>query len=191
MADPAGWRLAELLWERLAEAGLAAHDVGDTGVAAELWTAARALAETFDDDDPRRAATLNNRAVISARTGEADEAESLYRRARAGWQAAETWVARMAQAPRARSSLFHLRLEGKHRARYDELARDEHRRRLRAARAVTSANLAGLTGEGDADCDDVGLARWSRERPAGFNDERKLAAAVLLIARAPLGRDDD
>ena len=75
MADPAGWRLAELLWERLAEAGLAAHDVGDTGVAAELWTAARALAETFDDDDPRRAATLNNRAVISARSGEADEAE--------------------------------------------------------------------------------------------------------------------
>ncbi|MFQ5958997.1 MAG: ATP-binding cassette domain-containing protein [Alphaproteobacteria bacterium] len=62
-----------------------------------------------------------------------------------------------------------------------------------AARAVTSANLARLAGKSETDggAEDVGLARWSRERPSAFSDERKLAGATLLVAHTRSGRDGD
>ena len=112
MAEPAGWRLSDLLWERLAEAGLAAFDAGALDDAGALWMSALAHAEQFSAHDPRRAATLGNLAAVRQRHGGAADADAFCRAALAAWTAAETWVDGMTIAPRARSSLFRLRLEG-------------------------------------------------------------------------------
>lgn len=182
----AGWRLADLLWERLSEAALAAFDSGHADHADELWNAAQTLAEGFATNDPRRASSLNNRAVACRIAGDADEAVDLCRRALAGWTAADIWVDCMAVEPRARSSLFHLRLESKHRDRYRALARDDYRRLLRAGGAATARNLARMSGDlpNDDAGEVIGLARWRATRPASFNDLRKLTAAALLSAEA-------
>ena len=179
MPEPVGWRLADLLWERLGEAALAAFDSGHADHAGDLWKAAQTLAEGFEPNDPRRAASLNNLAVGADL---ADDAGALFRRALTAWEAADAWVDGMAVEPRARSSLFHLRLEQKHRARYRELGRDDYRRFLRTGQAVASCNLARCTG-GAVPSDGVGkigLDRWHETRPARFNDLRKLTAAALL-----------
>jgi hypothetical protein len=83
-------------------------------------------------------------------------------------------------APRvARSSLFHLRMEQRHRPAYEarwrikwaELAAEARERIGAGAFTLIPAEQAG-------EC----LARWRRERPAMLNDTRKLMAAVFLLA---------
>ena len=198
MAEPAGWRLSDLLWERLAEAGLAAFDAGALDDAGALWMSALAHAEQFSAHDPRRAATLGNLAAVRQRHGGA--ADAFCRAALAAWTAAETWVDGMTIAPRARSSLFHLRLEGKHHAAYRRIARGEARKLLHEGRAATLGNLAALrrsagddAGAAALEAEAAGAAprgvkpgpgRWAALAPAAFNDERKLAAAASLLARA-------
>ncbi len=172
VADPAGWRLADLLWESLTEAALAAHDAGRRAEAVRLWQEAEHHGAHFADNDPRRAATLNNAGVADGGSG----AEALYRRALEAWKAADAWVGLMAVEPRARSSLFHLRLENKHRDRYKDFVRADYRSLLQAGAAVASANLAG---SGDHESS---LARWRSTRPAHLSDLRKLTAAALLSA---------
>ncbi len=87
-------------------------------------------------------------------------------------------------APRvARSSLFHMRMEVRHRdtyrARWQERWREmagEVRMRLAALNASPDAL--------DATAADA-LARWRRERPAMLNDTRKLMAASFLLLAPP------
>ena len=127
-ADVRPWLLADDLWERLVEAGLAAFDAGRLDDAGALWISALADAERFAGDDPRRATALNNIAAVRHLRGGAAEADGFYRAALDAWAAAEPWIDAMAIAPRARSSLFHLRLEEKHRADYRRIARGELRK---------------------------------------------------------------
>lgn len=203
-AEPAPRRLSDTLWERLAEAGLAAFDAGERDAAGALWMAALAHAEGFDGDDPRRAATLNNLAAVRLRRGGAGEAEGFYGAALDAWRAAEAWVGRMDLLPRARSSLFHLRLEQKHREAYRCIARAEMEKLLHEGHAATLGNLAALRrAAGKAAEASIletaaaeraprgikpGLERWAVMAPAALGDERKLATAALLlaIARHPL-----
>ena len=63
-ADRRGWLLADQLWERLVEAGLAAFDAGRLDDAGALWISALAHAERFAGDDPRRATALNDIAAV-------------------------------------------------------------------------------------------------------------------------------
>lgn len=194
-----GWRFSDVVWERLGEAGLKAFDAQRAGVAKVLWRAAQAFARGFDAEDPRRAATLNNLAAARQLRGAVGEADDLYRRALEVWDAAESWIDRMCTEQRARSSVFHLRLEQKYRQQYTRLARQEYRRILHEGRAATLGNLRELcAAQGRAEeaaelgvragaSNDrraaSGLARWNAERPAGFTDVRKLTAAVWLTAR--------
>lgn len=205
-ADRRGWLLADQLWERLVEAGLAAFDAGRLDDAGALWISALAHAERFAGDDPRRATALNNIAAVRHLRGGAADAEHFYRAALDAWAAAEPWIETMAAAPRARSSPCHPRLEAKHRADDHRIARAAPRKLLDEGRATCLANLAALcrsAGRGaDADALEAeaseraprgvkpGLARWTVLAPPGPCDERKLAAAVLLLARPAAPTDE-
>ncbi len=205
-ADGRGWSLADQLWERLVEAGLAAFDARRLDDAGALWISALAYAERFAGDDPRRATALNNIAAVRHLRGGAAEAEHFYRAALDAWAAAEPWIEAMAITPRARSSLFHLRLEEKHRADYHRIARGELRKLLDEGRATCLANLAALCRSagrgGEAEALEAeaseraprgvkpGLERWAVLAPPGPCDERKLAAAALLSARPAAPTDE-
>jgi hypothetical protein len=94
-------------------------------------------------------------------------------------------------APRmARSSLFHMRMELRHRETYR--ARWQIRWREMAEEAKERlANLSAPPGDLGGNAGEA-LARWRRERPALLNDTRKLmAAAYLLLAPPPSRKDSD
>jgi hypothetical protein len=95
------------------------------------------------------------------------------------WRRADPWIARM-DAPRvARSSLFHMRMEVRHRDTY----RARWQERWTEIAAEARARLAALDAPHeplDATAAES-LARWRRERPAMLNDTRKLMAAAFLL----------
>lgn len=70
--------------------------------------------------------------------------ESLYRQAFTCWAAVPGWVERMVPEREARSSLFHHRMERKHRSAYEDIAREGYLRLAEGARAACLGNLAGL-----------------------------------------------
>ena len=187
MAETTGsapWNLADLMWERLSEAGVAALDEGRHEDADRAFAEAGKLAAGFAGNDPRRAAALNNAAVAAHIVDPSTDPGSALRRAVEAWAAAGAWIGTMALEPRSRSSLFHLRLEIKHRERYREISREDYRRLLAEGRAVSEANLAMLAGSGKAEGSSDGrLAAWDAGRPPHFCDLRKLAAAARLVAR--------
>jgi len=173
----AGWGLADWTWEKLAERAAAAWCNGDAFEAASDWAEALCLARThMVHDDPRLAASLTNHAVGLARAGKPQVADRLLAEALSVWSAARFWVATMTLDNRARSSIYHLRLENRHRQLYER----EHRTELldhvvaglAAARALR-VEPAHARAAPDA-------AAWRDDRPVGFSDTRKLLAAVRL-----------
>ena len=134
----------EFCWVELTEAAGTLVAAGRLGLAADNWRLAFDTAQAFQEDDPRRASSHSNLAVAHRIQGEFDLAEQCCRRAMAGWQAAAHWVRRMHPPPRARSSLFHLRMERKHRQRFNQLAVQKFETLLPAGRAGTRNNLAEL-----------------------------------------------
>jgi len=177
----AGWRAEELTWEGLQEQALGHAAAGQIAEAAARWAEALRLARAeFAKDDPRLAASLANHAC-GLRHGGGDAAASrLLDEALSVWDASGDWIAALAPDRRARSSLFHLRLESKHRGAYDRFTEERNAALAAEGRAALQALRDGKTG---ADLN-LRLARWQKERPAGLTDTRKLLAAVLLIASA-------
>ncbi len=81
--------------------------------------------------------------------------------------------------PRARSSMFHLRMEARHRETYQQ----NMRTRLTAFARETGGALAAL--EKDEPVSGRFYERWLGEKPPVFDDTRKLLAAALLLATPP------
>lgn len=177
-ARAAGWRRGELLWERMQEAADAAARRGDVRGAARLWRRARWLGlVVFGRDDPRRVTGLANAAVADLLEGRRARARRRHAAAAARWRKGLAgWVAAIEPRGRARSSLFHLRLEARHGQTYAELLR----RRLRAfgdeAQAALDALAAGRTPRPALP------RRWLAEKPPVFDDSRRFLAAALLLA---------
>ena len=172
----AGWSRADLDWETLAEEALAALAADDAVRARAATGRALFLArENFAGDDPRLATALANHGALLTREGEAAGRE-LAAEGRRAWARAGPWIARM-KAPRvARSSMFHMRMEQRHRATYEERWRIKWHELAQDARTrVASGGLCDAAAAAQA------LARWQRERPAMLNDTRKLMAAVHLL----------
>ncbi len=184
-ARKAGWRRADVAWERLMEAANRAFVEGRRRRALRLFRLAEGLARlAFAKGDPRRATAPGARALVLARTGRNRAARRLARRALAEWQGVEAFLGEIEIRPRARSSLFHLRMEVRHRATYH----DNLRSRLRAFSAETRQTLETLlTGEPDG-ARRAGahrhFGRWRGERPGLYDDTRKLLAACLLMPDA-------
>ena len=179
-AGEATWTEADAAWERLQIAGAAAFAAHDLAGAAESWAAALRTARTsFAQDDPRLATSLANHATALRHKGEPVPA-GLWEEALAIWDAAPAWLARQRFAPRARSSIFHLRLEAKHGGAYDENLRRRAETLLHAARAATAALAAGAPARAPARA--VFRIFLSAPRDAM---RKVLAAAHLLAAPAP------
>jgi len=201
------WHAGDLFWETWSETALALWARGRRAEAVRLWRLA--ADRSLEPGDPRRAACLNNVALVAADPGAALDA------ALAAWDAAEPWVAAMAIGGRGRSSTFHLRIETRNRAALDAPARALLRRDLDAGRAVTLANLARVRGDAALAAKAHAMRRaawgpgetgtlwleavarahgagsplppppalpWPARRPVEFGDERRLKGAVYLAA---------
>ena len=177
LLERAGWTNAEVIWEQIQETAAESERAGDCAEASELWRGALELArEHLPAGDLRVATSVANVAVAERRTGDAVAARCMLDEALALWDAGEQWIESLKPAAMARSSTFHLRLQSRHRGGYDRFPRERYRTLAREGRAVLVARRNGLTDESDR------IGRWRRDRPAGFNDWRKLLGAVLLIA---------
>ena len=177
--ERAGWTNAELIWEQIQEAAAECERTGDPAEAAELWQGACDLArEHLRPGDLRVATSVANLGVAARRAGDADAARRRLDEALALWDGGADWVESLAPVARARSSTFHLRLESKHPGAYDRFPRERFRILAREGREVLVARRDDRSDGSDR------LERWRRERPAGFNDWRRLLGAVLLVAAA-------
>ena len=177
----AGWSAADFDWEAAVEAAVAALAIGDMEQAGDRFAACIAIARDFGEFDPRLGTSCANRAACLAATGRGEAGGLLLRDARRAWAGCDDWVGTMTAPRVARSSMFHMRMEQRHRATYEDRWREkwaawvaDARPRIAGEGALVLATPAGAV---DA------LARWRREKPAMLNDTRKLmAAAVLLVA---------
>ncbi|HUF55442.1 MAG TPA: hypothetical protein VMM55_02665, partial [Thermohalobaculum sp.] len=179
----AGWRPADLAWERMQEEASAAWRGGDAAAAIRLWRRARRLAFwRIARSDPRYATSLANAGMAARLAGREARALRLYARARRLWARAPAQVATLEPGPRARSSLFHLRLEARHRETY----RQNQRARIAAFVAEADAALAALA-ENRPPPHRL-YERWRGEKPAVHDPVRLVLSAALLIA-APAPAD--
>jgi hypothetical protein len=177
----AGWRESDLEWERAAESAVEHLAHGDVGGAADqIARSLRIANEDFSRDDPRLGASLANHGAALNATGEAHLSGRTIADALRTWREADSFIAKMTAPRVARSSLFHMRMEQRHRATYEE--------RWRIKWAELAADARAQIG-GDGQLTLIGtqeaaerLQRWQRERPAMLNDTRKLMAAVILLA---------
>ncbi len=134
----------ELLWMELSEGAFLEFEKGKFVSASEQWQKAYKIAEDLDANDPRLACSLNNLANGYRIEEDWEGAERLYRQALKCWKASSEWVEKMHLVQRARSSLFHLRLEQKHRDQYNTIERSKYRKILLGGQGGTYNNLAEL-----------------------------------------------
>ena len=201
-----GWRLGDELWVDWMAGARAAWLDGDRTHAAACCRQAGVMASGFAPDDPRRAATAHAHALMISGPG---AAEAGLAAALEAWQAAGPWVERMAPGVRARSSLFHLRLESKHRGVYPGIARQRCRKMLQAGMSLVEAERAARRGDrqametalacrrdafGHRESAAAAMAHWLGESvpgrvidrfaehpPTMRDDEARLYAAALLV----------
>jgi len=185
----AGWSEADLAWEAAAERAAEAAAANDNEMAKEEAGKALRLARaSFEPIDPRLGTSFANFGVCLALAGDNSGTERLFADALEVWRRADPWIARM-DAPRiARSSLFHLRMEMRHRDTY----RARWRERWLELTEEARQRLEALNGDhdGTVGVGDDAFARWRRERPAMLNDTRKLMAAVCLLLAPALPSKD-
>jgi hypothetical protein len=175
----AGWSQADLEWEHETESF--ADNLADGNAAAAREAARRTVfiaRQSFDPGDPRLGTALANYALGLAHSGD-QAAAGLLTEAGRVWARSGAWIEAMTAPRSARSSLFHMRMEQRHRDTYEENWRVKWRQMAEeATRRVTGATANALL---DVVSIRAACERWRRERPAMLNDTRKLMAAVLLL----------
>jgi len=178
-----GWDRNDWVWEKHTErAADRFAETGDPVRASADWRAALAIARThFPAHDPRLACGLANHATGIAAANGGVTAHKLLAEAVRVWRNATVWVATMRLDATARSSIYHLRMELRHRDTFRRQQRDRLLAMLSAGESATRARLAHPTAiPGPPDLD-----AWAVDAPAGYSDTRKLAGAVYLLAGAP------
>lgn len=176
-AREAGWPRAHLWWERLQETGCASVAAGRARAAIPAFVAACILGGiVFRRADPRYATSLANLAYVCRALGLGSTGRKLYKRAVACWPVPETALEDLTIRPRARSSLFHLRMEAKHRETYRANMKIRLGKFMAEAREILHAHANGESPPHRS------YSRWRGERPAIFDDTRAVLSACLLIA---------
>lgn len=171
-----GWRRRDLWWERLQERANRDWEEGARSRALNRFLVARWLAlALLPHDDPRQATSLANAAFAARVRGAEKTAARRYARALRRWEGVSGTINSLDFAPSARSSLFHLRMELRHRGAY------EANRRLRLARFVAEAGEALAALADGRPCPGSLFPRWKGMKPPVTDDSRKLLAACLLI----------
>ncbi len=169
----------EFLWVHIAETATSEFDSGRFSAAAENWRNAHRIARDFNDRDPRLAGSLNNLALAFRIKHDFDEAERIYRSALQNWESAAHWIDRMQLRQRARSSLFHLRLERKHRKKYDNIARRKYQKLLGAGQAGTLNNLAELCHSTDRFKEAEQFYHQAHRKRVGSMEEQEYGVAII------------
>ena len=142
-----------------------------------LWHIAHVHALLFfDGGDPRLAVSLANVSLLAKHAGRKSLAYRRMERALSIWSIVPAWIEKMHIARRARTSLYHLRLELAHWPTYEE----NLRRRMRNFASETDASLRAIA-NGHAP-PHRHFVRWRGEKPAIKDDTRKLLGACLLLA---------
>lgn len=176
----AGWRRCDVEWERLQEAANAAWLNGDPKTSARTFRKARRLAFLwFRRSDPRYATSVANAAFAARISGDERGASQGYARARRLWAAVPETLGEMSIRPRARSSLFHLRMEARHWDTYQANIRNRIGRFVEEAGEALEAIEQGRASPYRL------YHRWRGECPAIYDDSRKFLSAALLICGAP------
>lgn len=172
----AGWRRTDLVWERLQVRGNAAWVSGDRSGARRYFLIAWLLARIFfKRGDPRIATSIANVGLMAREAGRLARAARHYAKAQSLWTDVPNALGGLRIRPRVRSSLFHLRMEARHRGTY------EKNMRARIANFVTEAGEAiDAAAQGNPSPHRL-YSRWRGECPAVFDDTRKLLGASLLI----------
>jgi hypothetical protein len=184
-ARKAGWRRADLVWERLQEEGNALLAAGDAAGAARCFRRAGWISFwRFRRADPRRATTLANLACADRLAGREARARKRYAKARALWAGVDGFIAGMRIGRRARSSLYHLRMEAKHLDTYHANMRIRMTAFARETATALEALEAGVPVRARL------YRRWKAEKLPVYDDTRKLLAAALLVADAGGGKPD-
>ncbi len=177
------WTSADTDWERLQVEAAEAFAANDpVRAAASLGVALRTARANFEADDPRLATSLANYATALRQRGEPVPA-NLWKEALGIWDEGSAWLARQRLAPRARSSIFHLRLETKHAGVYDARLRRRAAALLGEGRAATVAVAAGAPGQGPDH------AAFQAFRSAPLDALRKVLAAAHLLVVPASGQD--
>ena len=174
VALDAGWGRRDLLWESLMERGCAGFAAGDGHAARRAFRRARLLSLFLPAADLRRAASDAALGVVLRAPWRLAHASATFD------QHAAQAIAAMRIAPRARSSLFHLRMEARHRDTYHA----NMRKRLTAIAGETARSLADMAA-GQAPAHRL-YARWLGERPSVHDETRKVLSACLLIPEPTL-----
>jgi hypothetical protein len=184
----AGWSEADLAWETTAERTAEAVAREDPTMAKDAAGDALQLARAnFASNDPRLGTSLANYGICLSLSGQSEDSMFLCREGLNVWRKSRGWIAHM-EAPRmARSSLFHMRMEARHRSTYRSRWQ-ERWREIAAEATARSEALIVSRGVPVATAADA-YARWRRERPAMLNDTRKLMAAAFLLL-APLASNE-
>lgn len=159
---------AELSWVACQETASRWFEAARQQAACNEWRAGLEIAEQFSPNDPRRAASLNNLGIALRIEGDYHESERFYRAAEQAWKNAALWVEQMRLQPRARSSLFHLRLETRHAPTYNASVLATYQRLPSAGYAITLNNLGELF-------EALGRVSQARELYAQAYDMRSMA----------------
>ena len=177
IARNSGWHRSDIVWERWQEEGNRLLGRDRPLAAAVRFVAADFVAVLrFDVLDPRRVASTANLACALRLVGLGWPARRFYRIAATEWTGVPDMLGDIEIKPRARSSLFHLRLEAKHSAAF----RENRIARLRAMVEECGECLECLLAESPVP--HRLYERWLGEKPPIYDDARKLLSACLLIA---------
>ena len=170
---------SEIQWVELSETAIAHWATGRVGAAAEKWERALGIAKQFDQNDPRVAGSLSNAGIAHRSRGEFAQAEQCYQQAVTGWKAASDWLNEMELGARARSSLFHLRMERKHQKQYDLNAIKSYEKLLPAGLAGTHNNLAELYQITNRLAESEWLYREALEERVNSMNDQELGVAII------------
>ena len=174
---PLRWNRGDVFWESCQERAAYSWLEKKRMRAKFLWHLAYVYALLFfGAKDPRLAASLANVSLLAKRAGRESLAHRRMERALSIWSMIPAWMEEMHIARRARTSLYHLRLELAHWSTYEA----NLRRRMRNFADETEASLQALAGGRMPP--HRHFARWRGEKPAIKDDTRKLLSACLLLA---------
>lgn len=155
-----------------------------------LWHRAAALSAGFSAGDPRHAASISNRAMAWALSDDIARAEAGFREASDAWKASRKWSMEMTVQGTARSSLFHHRLEVKHRSSFKEHLRARYRGWIEAGEAASAFNRGIVLiclDHNEAGRAQLADAATLRERAFGTTDP---GLALMMRTLAALGGPD-
>lgn len=173
-----GWSETDGTWEGLQELAAEHAAAGRLEEAGALWSQALFEArQAFTTQDPRLATSIANHAFMLRRKGDEEAAGKLFGEATQIWDSSGPWIWNLKIERKARSSLYHLRMEAKHWETYDATKRKRFQNFAEEGRAALAA-LAANEAAGNR-----GLSRWWPEKTPYTSDARKLLAAVLLMVR--------